>query len=508
MIYKIDCDKVKMKFSILFGGKAGQGANILSDILGRALTGQGYYVFISRDYQSLIRGGHNFNVLTFSDEPVYSNESTIDLIVALDKNTINVHDKELKKNGNIIEGESKGNMYFAGRLFKMLCIGFNILEEGLKKLKQFDKNIIEAKEGYEEEKKVACKVGFNKNKLNFMNGNNGISEGAIKSGLDVYYAYPMTPATNVSGELAESQIENNHLVLELENEIAVINAAIGSSMTGAKSMVGTSGGGFDLMTEALSLAGIAETPLVIYLASRPGPSTGVATYTGQGDLNMAVYAGHGEFPRLVLAPGDPIECTELTSQAFYFSQKFGIPAIVLSDKHLAESIYSLDKNPVITPSKKMASMRRYNSYEADKFGCATENPEIIKNNVELRLAKGKEIAKEAEKFEQIKIYGNKNSKNVIVASGSVKGAILDAINGLDVKFVQILSIEPFPALKIKKEIEKSNVILVENNATGQLGKMVQEKTGIFIDEKNKILRYDGRPFFSDELNKEIKGRLK
>ncbi|VVB82527.1 2-oxoglutarate synthase subunit KorA [uncultured archaeon] len=497
-----------MKFSILFGGKAGQGANILSDILGNALVKEGHYVFISRDYQSLIRGGHNFNVLTFSDSPVRSNDSTVDLIVALDKNTIDLHKKDLKKGGEIIEGEGKGNMYFAGRLFKILCMDFKILEEQLKRLRQFDTNMIEAKAGYAEEKKTACKVGYEKNKLSFMNGNKGISEGAIKSGLDVYYAYPMTPATNVSGELAEKQIENNHLVLELENEISVINAAIGSSMTGAKSMIGTSGGGFDLMTEALSLAGIAETPLVIYLASRPGPSTGVATYTGQGDLNMAVYAGHGEFPRMVLAPGDPTECAELTSQAFYFSQKFGIPVIVLSDKHLAESIYSLDKNPVITPSKKMVSMRRYNSYETDKFGCATENSEIIKKNVETRLAKGKEIAKEAEKFEQIKVYGNKNSKNVIVASGSVKGAILDAINGLDAKFVQVLSIEPFPALKIKKEIEKNNVILVENNATGQFGKMVQEKTGVFIDEKNKILRYDGKPFFSDELNKEIKGRMK
>jgi len=496
-----------MKFSILFGGKAGQGANVLSDILGRALTDQGYHVFVSRDYQSLIRGGHNFNVMTFSEEPVYSNESKIDLIVALDQNTIAVHKKDLNKNGNIIEGEGKGNMYFAGRLFKMLCMDFKFLEEQLKRLKQFEKNMAEAKEGYEEEKKVACKVVYNKKKIKFMNGNSGISEGAIKSGLDVYYAYPMTPATNVAGELAESQIENNHLVLELENEIAVINAAIGSSMTGAKAMIGTSGGGFDLMTEALSLAGIAETPLVIYLASRPGPSTGVATYTGQGDLNAAVYAGHGEFPRIVLAPGDPTECTELTSQAFYFSQKFGIPVIVLSDKHLAESIYSLERIPVITPSKKTAYLRRYNSYETDKFGCATEDPERIKRNIEIRLAKGEEIAKETEKFEQIKVYGNKNSKNVIIASGSVKGAILDSMNGLDVKFVQVLGIEPFPAIQLKKEIEKKNVILVENNATGQFGKMAGEKTGIFIEEKNKILRYDGRPFLADELKEEISRRL-
>lgn len=496
-----------MKFSILFGGKAGQGTNILSNILGSALVEQGYYVFISRDYQSLIRGGHNFNVLTFSDMPVNSNDSTIDLIVALDDKTTEIHKKELKKGGAIITGEGKGNMYFAGRLFKILCIEFNVLENELKKLGRFDENMKEAKEGYEEEKKVACKVIYNKKNLFFMNGNQGISEGAIKSGIDVYYAYPMTPATNVISELAEKQIEHNHIVLELESEISVINAGIGSAITGAKTMIGTSGGGFDLMTESLSLAGIAESPLVIYLASRPGPSTGVATYTGQGDLDMARFSGHGEFPRMILAPGDPKECEELTSQSFYFSQKFGIPVIILSDKHLAESIYTSDKKAVITPSKKMTEMKRYNSYEVDKFGCATEDAEIINRNVDERLKKGKEIEKDAEKFTGFNIFGKSNSKNVIIGWGSTKGAILDSIQDLDAKFVQVLYLEPFPK-KIEKEIEGKNLILIENNATAQLGKLIAEKTGVIIEDKNKILRYDGRPFLADELKEEIKRRLK
>ncbi len=496
-----------MKFTILFGGKAGQGSNILSSVLGQALTKKGYYVFISRDYQSLIRGGHNFNVLTFSDEIVSSNDSHADLIVALDENTIKIHKEGLKKEGHIIEGKSKGNMYFAGRLFKMLCIDFNILEEELKELeKNLEENLKEAKEGYEEEKKIACRVSFSKNRLNLMNGNQGISEGAINAGLDIYYAYPMTPATNVLGELAEKQIEKNLIVLELESEISVINAAIGSAITGAKTMIGTSGGGFDLMTESLSLSGIAEVPLVIYLASRPGPSTGVATYTGQGDLDMARYSGHGEFPRMVLAPGDPKEAQELTSQAFYFSQKFGIPVIILSDKHLAESLYTLDKKPTITPSKKLTSLKRYNSYETDKFGCATEDAEIIKKNVEERLEKGKDIEREAEKFAQFNIYG-KNSRNVVVSWGSPKGAILDAISNLEIKFLQILHLDPFPN-KIKKELEGKNIILVENSATGQLGKLIAEKTGIIIEDKNKILRYDGRPFFADELREEIRRRIK
>jgi len=496
-----------MRFSILFGGKAGQGTNILSNILGNALVKQGYYVFISRDYQSLIRGGHNFNVLTFSDSPVYSNDSTIDLIIALDENTEKIHKKELKSGGNIISGEGKGNMYFAGRLFKILCMEFSVLENELKKLSRFEENIREAKEGYSEEKKTACKVIFNEKNLSFMNGNQGISEGAIKSGIDVYFAYPMTPATNVISELAEQQIEKNIMVLELESEISVINAGLGSAITGAKTMIGTSGGGFDLMTESLSLSGIAEIPLVIYLASRPGPSTGVATYTGQGDLDMARFSGHGEFPRMVLAPGDPKEAEEMTNQSFYFSQKFGIPVIVLSDKHLAESLYTIDKKPTIIPVKKSTELKRYNSYEVDKFGCATEDAKIIIKNVDERLKKGKDIENEAEKFNGINVYGNRNSKNVILGWGSTKGAILDSIKDLDVKFVQVLYLEPF-SKKVKKEIEGKNIILVENTATGQLGKLVAEKTGILIDDKNKILRYDGRPFLADELKEEIKRRMK
>jgi len=495
-----------MKVNILFGGKAGQGTNILSNLLGQALTKIGYYVFMSREYQSMIRGGHNFNILTFSDSPVNSNDSQLDLIVALDQNTVNVHQGELKKTGEIIQKDGGENMYFAGRMFKILCIDFKILEDELRNLEKFEENLKEAKKGYEEEEKEICKVILNKEKLIFMNGNQGVSEGAIKSGLDLYYAYPMTPATNVMTELSKKQIEKNIVVVELENETAVINAAIGSAMTGAKTMIGTSGGGFDLMTESFSLLGIAEIPLVIYLASRPGPSTGAATYTAQGDLEMMRFAGHGEFFRMILAPGDPKEAQELTNQAFYFSQKFGIPAVVLSDKHLAESSYTLNKNPVIVPSEKSTSLRRYQSHEADEFGSTDDDAELIVRNVDRRMKKEQEVEENAKKFGQFNIYGNENSENVIVSWGSTKGAILDAIKDLDAKFLQVLYLEPFA--KIKKEIEGKNIILIENNATGQLGKVIAEKTGIFIEDKNKILKYDGRPFFSDKLKEEIRGRLK
>ncbi len=498
---------IKMRLNILFGGEAGQGVNILADISGEALVKQGYYVFSSRDYQSLIRGGHNFNVLTFSDKPVYSNDSKIDILVALDENTKEIHKKDLIKNGIILDGKHE-NMYFAGELFKMLGMDFKILENEFKKLKKrFKENIKNAQQGYETSEKKFDLSSASKNQTYFANSSQTVAEGAIKSKLDFYYAYPMTPATPVFVELVKQQVKNKLRTFELENEISVINAAVGSSITGAKTMVGTSGGGFDLMTETLSLIGIANIPMVIYLAQRHGPATGAATYTGQEDLNTARHAGHGEFPKLVVAGGDPTELEELTSQAFYFSQKYKILSIILSDKHLAESTYTLTDKAKITASLKSTKLARYNSKEADKNNSATSKAEIIKANVEKRLQKIADITKEAKKFKMYKVCGNKNSKNVIVSWGSPKGAILDAMKDLDCKFVQIIYIEPFPQ-EVKKELEGKNLILVENNSTAQLGILIAEKTGIFIKDKNKILRYDGRPFLCDELREEIKKRIR
>lgn len=495
-----------MKGNILFGGKAGQGPNFLTHLLGEALIKNGYYVFYSRDYQSLIRGGHNFNVLTFSDEPVYSNDKKLDILVALDENTEKLHRDNLKSDGILLEGDYS-NVYFAGMLFKILGLDFKTLEDYLRSKDKFQENLEEAKKGYENAVITIQIPKVNPKKFNFINGNQAIAEGAIKSGLDIYYAYPMTPATTILAELAEKQEKNLFLTLELENEIAVINAAIGSAMTGAKAMVGTSGGGFDLMTESLSLTGIAEIPMVIALIQRPGPGTGVATYNGQGDLQMARHSGHGEFNRIVVAPGDPKEAEELTSQAFYFSQEFKIPAIILGDKHLGESFYTIGGVPVITSSKKSTEMKRYNSYEVDANGSATEDAKLIRDNINERQSKARDIQREASRFEQYKTFGKEDSENVILSWGSPKGAILDAMKDLDCKFIQIIYIEPFPK-DLKKLIENKNIILVENNSTAPLADVVAEKTGIFIEDKNKILRYDGRPFLCDELKKEIEGMLK
>lgn len=510
-----------MRCEILVGGKAGQGPNFLSELVANALIKEGYYVFYSRDYQSLIRGGHNFNQVSFSDSPVFSNVSKVDVMVCLDENTKNLHKKDLKKDAIVVDFvQGKGNTYFAGLLFKILEIPFGVLESELKNYGKFEENLKEAKEGYAHNgRTLKVKVKRAGHKLDLLNGSEATALSALKSGLDLYYAYPMTPATPLMMELGTMQLDKStkHKVIEMENELAVALAGIGSTIVGKRVMVGTAGGGFDLMTESFSFVGQANVPLVFYLAQRPGPGTGLATYTSQGDLNLALHAGHGEFFRLVVAPGDNDECIKLANDCFYFSHKYRVPSIFLTDKHLGESKSLFDKLKSLKQIKEVKSNvkvgERFNSYEhnTQNRNVETEDAEVTKANFDKRMKREKEIAKEAERFEQIKVYGNKNSKNVILSWGSTKGAILDAINEnkIDAKFVQVLFMNPFPTKQIKDLISKAKkVLVVENNSESPLSRLIAEKTGFLIEDKNKILRYDGRPFFSDELAEEIRRRLK
>ena len=503
-----------MRLNILIGGKAGQGINKISEIVSGVMNEYGYFTFNYRDYPSLIRGGHNFNILSICDKRVGSYESKLDGIIAMDEKTLEIHKFSLKNEGFVIT--SKG--------FEALGRNLNVAQSGaLMKILGLDKKLLieeVERQFHNPDSNKAAELGFNSqkarfslkklnNKIHKIIGNVGIAQGAINSGIDLYIGYPMTPSTGVLHELAMNQEKHGHMVIQLENEIAVANAGLGASFSGAKIMIGTSGGGYDLMTEALSLQGMSEIPLVVYLSSRPGPASGIPTYTMQADLDIALRGGHGEFPRVVVCPGDPIEAIEKTNEAFYLSEKFGCLSIVLGDKHLAESEFSFDNSP--NKSLKVEIKRKIpgevivkaSSYEHDEQGNTTESAEIAKHAGESRLEKYEKIKQEIESknFEMIKIFGNKKSKNLIIGWGSTKGVILDAIEGLDYKFLQVLYAKPL-SNEIKKEIHKAEkVILVECNLTGQMGRLIREKTGISI--KNRILKYDSRPFTSDELKMEI-----
>jgi len=259
-----------MKINILIGGKAGQGINKISKIVSEILIKHGYFIFGYRDYQSLIRGGHNFNVLTISDKQVASNESQLDGIIALDEKTPKLHKNQLKKQGfTLIPDNFKDlglnlNIALVGAFTKILGIDKDTFLNEIKKQFNNKEALDAAEQGYKSQKERFNLKKLN-NKISIMSGSQAVAQGSINSGIEIYIAYPMTPATELMHELAAKQLENNFIVFQPESEITVINSALGASFTGAKVMVGTSGGGFDLMTEALSFQGQSEIPLVVYL---------------------------------------------------------------------------------------------------------------------------------------------------------------------------------------------------------------------------------------------------
>jgi len=536
-----------MKFNVLIGGKAGQGIETASKILAKSLVKLGFYAFTYRDYGSFITGGHNFNVVSFSEKPIYSHNMIFDSAILLDKESYEIHKNEFKENCIIVsdfEIEDKRlvrvdsqeiikklnamqlvkNSILLGSLFKILGLPLDNLLETIKSELTDEKNVEAAKEGFDRVE-VKTKISLPRKRGNkvFIDGTSAVGLGAIYYGIDLYFAYPMTPATPLLHFLSSLREKYRIKTIQLENEIAVINASIGANYAGAISMVGTSGGGFDLMAETLSLQGMTEVPLVVYLAQRAGPSTGIPTYTMQADLMAALYSGHGDFSRVVIAPGDAKDAFYKTIEAFYLAYKYGILSIILSDKHLAESYFTFDdfEEPKIKGNRLILedvkdfktyeitkdfvpkrtvpelAMVKVNSYEHDEFGFTTEDKEIAKKMQDKRMMKFKILEKEVkEKFEMVRVFGK--GENLIISFGSTKGAIIDALDALkDFRFLQVLYISPFPKEIVKKEIEKSKkAIIIENNASGQLGKVIMQNVGI---ELNEILKYDGRPFTSEEI---------
>lgn len=552
--------------SILVGGKAGDGIKQAGNFIGRLLNRMGWRVFIYEDYPSLISGGHNFSVIRAGEEKVYSHRDKVDIVIALNEDAISKHrdslkeetiviyDSDLIKNGEkdwigipmtSIAKENKlppivRNTISLGAFAASVGVDFTLVEEIIRGVlrKKTEENIKVSKKGYDFVKEAGKVIPIEKIKgrkpLPLLTGNEAVALGAVKEGMKLYVAYPMTPASSILHFLAKNQDELNILTVQPENEISVILMAEGAASAGLKTMVGTSGGGFALMTEALSLAGQAEIPIVIVLSQRAGPSTGVPTYTMQGDLPFALSAGHGEFLRVVVAPGDPEEAFYWGAEAMNFAWKFQVPVILMLDKHLSESTFSseIDEKKVkeecpklwdkkeeylrykITPDgiSPMAffgqrnAIVKYNSYEHDEFGITTEDPQKIKRMIEKRMAKKPHIIEEMKKKEAVKIYGDKKSKKILITWGSTKGAVKEVGEELGFKVIQVVSLEPFPVWALKKELDGAEIIIdVEVNATAPLAKLL-DCNGLFACEK--ILKYDARPFTFDELKEKIWQKIK
>ncbi|MCW3979505.1 MAG: thiamine pyrophosphate-binding protein, partial [Candidatus Bathyarchaeota archaeon] len=340
-------------------------------------------------------------------------------------------------------------------------------------------------------------------------------------------------------------LEAEIVVIQTESEISAMNMAVGASFAGLRAMTATSGGGFSLMTEALGLAAMTENPVVVMVGQRPGPSTGMATYTAQGDLLFAIHASQGEFPRVVVAPGDVDECFHLTMEAFNLADRYQTPAIILTDKHLLESHKStepfeatvgVDRGDLLAVEEWTGEeeYERYkltesgvsprillgtwgatalsNSNEHVEYGYTTIDPEEVVAMKDKRLRKLEGLREEVEGLDPVKVYGFGDAEVTLVGWGSTKGPALEALrllerDGVRARFVQVVYMEPFPSRSLGRALKGSGKsILLETNQTGQLGKLVKLHNGFDFD--HAYLRYDGRPFNPGELRDAVMGVLR
>jgi len=540
---------------IIVAGAAGQGSKKAGLLIGKLFNHYGYKIFIHEDYESVIKGGHNFSQISVSKEEGSAISERVDYLLALNKEAIEKHIPKLKKGGVLlyddqIEGleesifpkgvdkesaplksfveKAEGidlmkNTALVAAFAKMAGLEWEEVKKVLERELpvKTEKNLEVAGLAFEGMEKRGEVEKLSEEPSYLLSGNQAVALGALQAGLENYYAYPMTPSTGVLRFL--SGIDGVR-TFQPESEIAVINSALGSAYAGKRTMIGTSGGGFALMTEGISFSAQAEIPLLITLSQRMGPATGVPTYTAQADLSFALSSGHGDMVRLIAAPGDTKEAYLLSGKCMNMAWKYQLPAILLLDKELAENTYSTkrdfhiekeeavigeesedylryegeDISPVCFPGGEATV--KVSGYEHDKKGIATENAEEIKEMHEKRLRKYEKLKNEVESLsEAVKVH--KEGETTVVFWGSSKGAVLEATKEMDVGVLQILFMQPLPEERIKEALKgKEKIICVETNATGQLANLLS-CAGVKVSEK--VLKYDGRPFTVEELKRRL-----
>jgi 2-oxoglutarate ferredoxin oxidoreductase subunit alpha len=576
--------------SVLVGGEAGQGITRSGSLLTKALMRAGLNVFGVNDYPSVIRGSHNFYQIRASNGEVNSQGDELDLVLALNKETVLLHEAELTEGGGVIHDE--GVSFEKGEL-KRDDVAFHpvplrgIVEEiggtpimmntvalgaasaliGLdpEVMKEVIADTFSGRPGIIEANNRAIQLGHDHVRGHrgvyqfdveyspeareriMPTGNDAVAFGAIQAGCRFYAAYPMTPASPVLHYLMANDTEAGMIVVQSESEIAAATSIVGASFAGLRAMTATSGGGFCLMTEALGLAAMTENPVVVMLGQRPGPSTGMATYTAQGDLLFALHASQGEFPRVVVAPGDVDECFYLTMEAFNLADAFQIPAIILTDKYLIESHKStepfdpgrvgIDRGALIEEAawEGPGEYRRFqitesgvspravpgtkgaivlaNSNEHLERGYTTIEPGAVMAMVDKRFRKAEVIWRRVEGMNPLRVYGDEDPEITLVGWGSTKGPALDALSllreeGVRARFVQVVYMEPFPGREMGALLAGGgSFLLLETNRTAQLGRLLRLNCGFEFEHVH--LRYDGRPFTPGEIRRkslEVLGR--
>ena len=552
-------------YNILIGGAAGQGIETTVAMLEKFLKKSGYFVYTVRDYMSRVRGGHNFTVIRFGNEKIYSHSNILDGIIALNEETISLHKDNLKDKGFIL---SDTNIKTDDPRAISLNMNEMAKEIGNPRvtgsisigavLKLFGNNIDNAREIMESSLKEqyvdiniqAIELGFNSVESKFqvldkeekkykdymiISGNDALSLGAIAGGLNFYSAYPMSPSTGILEYLSAKSEEAGIVVEQAEDEIAAANMAIGASFAGAKAMTGTSGGGFSLKVESIGLAGIAEIPVVYVNVQRPGPATGLPTRTEQSDLKFVVSASQGEFPRMVIAVRDQEDAFYQAIRALNMAEKYQIPVILLSDQYIGDttstvkpfdiSNITIEKpadgsdiqgeylryaytedgiSPRLVPGKSKHLVAA-DSDEHNERGWITESAETRIKMVDKRM---KKLDKLKEELQEPIFVGDQDFDTLLVGWGSTYGPIQEAIETLnktdDNKYGAIIfgDIYPLPRKTLEEKAKLAkDIINVEQNATGQLAGLIREETGISCTDS--ILKYDGRQITGEEIVEEI-----
>lgn len=551
--------------SIVICGEAGQGIQTVEEILVQAVKLGGYHVFSSKEYMSRIRGGENSTEIRVSSNRAIAYRDRIDILIAISKGAIDHLEERISKDTLIIGDEKTlaeierqnvikipflkmaaeiggpifANIIAAGALCKVLNVDKEIFDECIRAMftrkgeEILQKDLKAGEEGYKVGEDLIKSKKFNieikkdpkiRDEL-LLNGTDVVGMGCIAGGCKFMSSYPMTPSTPLQNFIAGNSTEFGMIFEQAEDEIAAINMGLGSSYAGARSLVATSGSGFALMSEAVGLSGMIETPIVIYLAQRPGPAVGLPTRTAQEDLKMALYSAPGETPKAIFAPGKFEDAFYLAYHAFNLADKYQIPVFMLSDQYFADIYYNLpdiDLNEVKFQKyiiKTDADYRRYeitedgisprgipgygeglvvvDSDEHDEEGHITEDLHLRNKMVEKRLKKLDGIKKDVIPPE---LVGNEDYKLLVIGWGSTYGAIkeaLDVIKRDDIAFLHFKQVYPLHESTLNYLEKAEKTIIFENNATSQFKNLIKQDIGFEIHKE--ALKYNGMPFSVEEV---------
>ncbi len=551
--------------SVVLAGAAGQGIQTIESMLTHVVRDSGYYVFSTKEYLSRIRGGCNSTLIRISHKKVAAFSSSIDILFALsplalahcskrmtpktivigDSSRIGqgvTHDIPVAKMAAECGGSLYENTIATAVVMGFLSLGKVHLGEFIQKRyakktqKILDANNAAALAGYEAGKALAsCGTPFSlganplqKDVPLLMSGADALTLGALAGGCNFIASYPMSPGTGLLTGLAGYKRDFPLVVEQAEDEIAAIIMGLGAWYAGARAAVTTSGGGFALMTEGISLSGMIETPIVVNIGMRPGPGTGLPTRTEQGDLDLALYAGHGEFPRAIYAPGTPEEIYECTRKAFETADIFQSPAILLTDQFLVDSyfqtpLFTVEESKAynhIVPTKKEyqrfaltkdpisprgipgngEGLVRVDSDEHTENGILTERLDIRVAMQNKRLAKHTGLVADALAPEY---RGESAAEVLIVTFGSTKGPVAEALEKCgDKRLAHLHCKQVYPLSAMVETLcgKRSKIVVVENNSTAQFARLLKREC-VLTAPVESVLQYDGMPFSVETLVK-------